>query len=146
MNRKRIAYALFCLVLISWTPAINKTTNQVRTTINPADEWVLSTEKDGIKAYYKISTCGDDQVVYLRFVNANAGAVTVSWKDEIQFAGEPSPRTLKEESTKITIQPGESAGTTCVNPSVPELVVKPTVSPIVNIESYSFQQLTITTK
>lgn len=146
MNRKRIANALFCLVLISWTPAINKTTNTVRTVVNPADEWVFSTEKEGVKAYYKISTCGDDQVVYLRFVNANAGAVSVSWKDEIQFAGEPSPRTLKAESTAITIQPGETTGTTCVNPAVPELVVKPTVSPIVNIESYSFQQLTITTK
>ena len=146
MNRKRIAYALFCLVLISWTPAINKTTNTVITVVNPADEWVFSTEKDGVKAYYRISTCGDDQVVYLRFVNANTGAVTISWNDEIQFTGEPSPRTLKAENSAITIQSGETAGTTCVNPAVPELVVKPTVSPIVNIESYSFQQLTITTK
>lgn len=144
-NCTRLAGALLCLVLLSWSPKlIPAPMFQTNDFTISAEEWTLATEKSGVKAYYRITTCGDDQVIYLRLVNSNSGAVQVSWKGVLQFTGEPSPRSIKEDLSQITIQTGETTGTTCVNPSVPELVVKPVDAPVVNIESYFFQQLTIT--
>ncbi len=144
-NCTRLAGALLCLMLLSWSPKLTPTTLLLKNILTvPAEEWTLATEKSGVKAYYRITTCGEDQVIYLRFVNSNPGAVQVSWKGEIQFTGEPTPRSIKEENSNLTLENGEVSGTTCINPANAELVVKPVVSPVVNMEAYFFQQLTIT--
>lgn len=144
-NCTRLAGALLCFMLLSWSPQLNATPSftQKKCTIS-TEEWTLAVEKSGVKAYYQITTCGDDQVIYLRFVNSNAGAVQVSWKGEVQFTGEPITRAVKEGNSTLTIQNGEVSGTSCTNPIIAELVVKPTQSPVVNMEAYFFQQLTIT--
>lgn len=144
-NCTRLAGALLCLVLLSWSPKLsspNLLPENIFTV--PAEEWTLATEKNGVKAYYRITTCGEDQVIYLRFVNSNTGAVQVSWKGEIQFTGEAIPRSIKEENSTLTVQNGEVSGISCTNPAIAELVVKPVLAPIVNMEAYFFQQLTIT--
>lgn len=144
-NCTRLAGALLCVMLLSWSPKLSSASFFQKNTFTvSAEEWTLATEKSGVKAYYRITTCGEDQVIYLRFVNSNAGAVQVSWKGEIQFTGEAVPRSVKEENSSLTLQNGEISGTTCTNPANAELVVKPTVSPVVNMEAYFFQQLTIT--
>jgi hypothetical protein len=144
-NCTRLAGALLCLMLLSWSPKLSSATLFPKNTFTiTAEEWTPAVEKDGVKAYYRITTCGEDQVIYLRFVNSNAGAVRVSWKGEVQFTGEAVPRSIKEENSSLTLQNGEISGTTCTNPANAELVVKPTVSPVVNMEAYFFQQLTIT--
>ncbi|TDO22274.1 hypothetical protein [Sediminibacterium goheungense] len=144
-NCTRLAGALLCFALMSWSPKLISAPFFPKTGfIVSTDEWILAVEKTGVKAYYRIATCGEDQVIYLRFVNSNAGAAQVSWKGEIQFTGEPVPRSIKEENSVLTVQPGEVAGTSCINPMITELVVKPLHSPIVNMEAYFFQQLTIT--
>lgn len=144
-NCTRLAGALLCVMLLSWSPKLNSTSFVQKNTFTvSAEEWTLATEKSGVKAYYRITICGDDQVIYLRFVNSNSGAVQVSWKGEVQFTGEAVPRSIKEENSSLTLQNGEISGTTCTNPANAELVVKPTVSPVVNMEAYFFQQLTIT--
>lgn len=144
-NCTRLAGALLCLMLLSWSPKLSSATLFPKNTLTvPVDEWTAAVEKNGVKAFYRITTCGEDQVIYLRFVNSNSGAVQVSWKGEIQFTGEAVPRSVKEENSSLTLQNGEISGTTCTNPANAELVVKPTVSPVVNMEAYFFQQLTIT--
>lgn len=141
----RLAGALLCLMLLSWSPKLSSTSLFPPNTFTVlADEWTAAVEKNGVKAFYRIAICGEDQVVYLRFVNSNAGAVQVSWKGEIQFTGEAVPRSIKEDHSTLTLQTGEVAGTSCINPAIAELVVKPVHSPVVNMEAYFFQQLTIT--
>jgi len=145
INCTRLAGAFLCLMLLSWSPRFTSAHLIQKNLLTvSAEEWTLATEKSGVKAYYRITTCGDDQVIYLRFVNSNSGAVQVSWKGEIQFTGEPTPRSIKEENSSLTLQNGEVSGTTCTNPANAELVIKPVASPVVNMEAYFFQQLTIT--
>lgn len=144
-NCTRLAGVLLCFLLLSWSPKLYPVTLfQQSESIVSVEDWVLATEKTGVKAYYRITTCGEDQVIYLRFVNSNTGAVQVSWKGEIQFSGESQPRSIKEQSSSLTIQNGEVSGTSCINPVIAELVVKQELSPVVNMEAYFFQQLTIT--
>lgn len=144
-NCTRLAGTLLCLVLLSWSPKLIPAPEfQTHHVAVKAEEWIPAAEKSGVKAYYRITTCGDDQVIYLRLVNSNAGVVQVSWKGEIQFTGETVPRSIKEENSNLTLQSGELAGTSCINPVIAELVVKPVHSPVVNMEAYFFQQLTIT--
>lgn len=144
-NRTRLAGAFWCLLLLSWSPKLSPINLLQKSGYTvAAEEWILSTEKDGVKAYYRITTCGEDQVIYLRFVNSNAGAVQISWRGEIQFTGEEKPRSIQEENTSLTLQKGEVSGTSCINPAIAELVVKPQHAPIVNMEAYFFHQLTIT--
>lgn len=144
-NCTRLAGALLCFALMSWSPKLISAPFFPKTGfIVSTEEWILAVEKSGVKAYYRITSCSEDQVIYLRFVNNNTGSVQVSWKGEVQFTGETGPRAIKEENTILTIQNGEVSGTTCTNPAIAELVVKPTQSPVVNMEAYFFQQLTIT--
>jgi hypothetical protein len=144
-NCTRMAGVLLCFLLLSWSPKLSPVTLFQQTeSIVPVEDWVLATEKSGVKAYYRITTCGEDQVIYLRFVNNNLGAAQVSWKGEIRFSGESQPRSIKEQISSLTIQNGEISGTSCINPAIAELVVKQELSPVVNMEAYLFQQLTIT--
>ena len=106
--------------------------------------WVLQTELKDVKAYYKITQCGNEQVVFLKFVNSGNTSVTVTWDDQMQFSGETTPRKIKSTTSSLILLPGEISLLSCNDISNPILISKPTENPVVNIESFSFLNITVT--
>lgn len=120
-------------------PANKSTVNKVVT-----GDWVLQSDLNGVKAYYKISTCNAVPVVFLKFVNSKAQAVKITWDDQIKVAGEASSRRTKTFSLSLTVNPGEIAGSTCTDPAVKELVSKTFLAADAVIESFTFLNLSVT--
>lgn len=136
-----ILFLSFCLSTISLASEPNSI--NLLSTPTADSSWILQSELNGVKAYYQIATCENEQVVFLKLVNTNNSNVTVSWDDKILFTGETSARKVKTTVSKQTLISGETLFSTCTDQSNPLLISKPTESPIVNIESFQYFNLSV---
>lgn len=106
-------------------------------------QWTAGPALDGIKAYYRIDSCGSLPVVFLKFINTNNYNVSITWDDQLSFLNEPALRQIKSEKSTLVVSPGEIAGTECDKPAIPVLLIKPVDSPIVPIVGFVFSNLTV---
>jgi hypothetical protein len=107
--------------------------------------WQLSQTKGNVEFYYSMSTCNDNTVVLLKFVNKNKSNVTVKWKEvfETQFgAGIVGVLGAKE----MTLVPGTTEQTNCSSTINPKCIVRgDQVHPayIAKIQKFSFSEIIV---
>lgn len=89
------------------------------------DDWQLAASKEGVEAYYRISTCNNESVVFLKFVNTTDQAVTISWHEEYLFTGEGDYIRVNPDGFELGIPTGEMEGTDCDNIIDLQLVSRP---------------------
>lgn len=106
-----------------------------------------SNNMDGVEASFQASSCNNENVVYLKFVNKNDYAVKLEWFDAV-FTQELKWVNKEGEANKRTLvlpAKGQMTGS-CVKTPAPELIVKLNdfVSDRKNFKRYVSSQLTIT--
>lgn len=74
--------------------------------------WVLDNTVSNIKVYHKLTKCGDLDVVYLKFVNQNAGSKSISW-DATYTTNKATPTTNPFGRQTLTVPAGEIEGDGC---------------------------------
>jgi len=116
-----LSFYLTVLFIISLTgfsgiiisPENNSTQKTVETN---KEKWILDTTVEGVKCYYKFTTChnGEDTIIFLRFDNTNSNSVMISWEETF--------KTQKEESVvgiqgtkKMELSKGKTKNISCDN-------------------------------
>lgn len=112
---------------------------------NP-NEWILSKNQSGIKAYHKIVNCSDKQVVFLKFENTQQATVEVKWTEIYQFEGS-SDTHQKPFTFNLFIEPGILAAASCEEVPVLQLVsIPPPTDKIQEVSKFSFDNFSISSK
>lgn len=107
-----------------------------------SSEWILQSDINGIKAYYRVSTCGVFPTVLIKFINSNAWAVTLSWENQLAIVGNSNPVSAGRKT--FVVQPGEVSAATCYLAVYPELVVRYDANmPEDVIASFVFKNITV---
>ncbi len=113
--------------------------------VNAQTTWHLSQSVGNVDFYYSITTCNDDSVVFLKFVNNNSGNVAITWKEVFDTQYE-SGVTGFFGPKQMTLPPGiteqsSCSATTCTNC----LITKDKVNPgyRANIYSFSFADISV---
>jgi hypothetical protein len=107
--------------------------------------WQLSQTKGNVEFYYSMSTCNDNTVVLLKFVNKNKSSVTVKWKEvfETQF-GAGVVGVFGEK--QLTLVPGTTEQTNCSSTLNPKCIVRgDQVHPayIAKIQKFNFSEIIV---
>jgi hypothetical protein len=98
-------------------------------------KWVLHSTIDGVSFYYKISTCQELSVIYLRISNRNQQEVKVRWDEEFwtsQFHVHENP----EGSKELAISPNQEVTNGCGENGALQCAIP--ISKIVSIPNESF--------
>lgn len=133
---------LFLSICLSTHSLANEPNSIKSLSTKSADStWILQSELNGVKAFYQITICESEQIVFLKLVNTNNSSVTVSWEDQLLFTGETSARKVKTTASKQVLNSGETLFNSCTDKSNPVLISKPTESPIINIEAFQYFNL-----
>lgn len=106
-------------------------------------DWVLQSDTAGIKAYYKVSTCGVFPAILLKIVNTNSSPVTIDWENIISIGGNNNATSAGTGS--IVLQSGEQVSAeSCINPLYPQLVIRhELLQPDIVIQKFIFQSLRV---
>jgi hypothetical protein len=80
---------------------------------------------DGVEASFKLGTCNNEDVVFVKFINHNDYAVKLEWSDAI-FNQELKwlYRTEINKRESITLAPKMEAQGEAINKKHPELIIK----------------------
>jgi len=139
------AMALIFYTLSFSVPALAKQApphNYFSANTDTSADWILQSDTSGIKAYYRVSTCGVFPAVLLKFVNSNASAVTLNWGNQLVVVGNINP--VDAGNGTIVVQPGEVSIASCALAEYPQLVVRHySLMPDDVIQGFIFQNLQV---
>jgi hypothetical protein len=81
--------------------------------------------QNGVEAFYQLSKCNNEDVVFIKFINNNANAVVVEWNDAIFTKALQLQNNQKGNNKKtLTIGANKVIFGDCSSKSQPELTVK----------------------
>lgn len=104
------------------------------------DKWVLDTTVDGVKCYYKYTTChnGEDTLIFLKFDNTNKNSVKISWEETF--------KTQKENSVvgvlgvkQMELSTGKTNEINCDNAESPMYVHPSDANPSYKVQILQFK-------
>jgi len=109
---------LFTISLIGFSgimisPENNSTQKTVETN---KEKWILDTTVDGVKCYYKFTTCnsGKDTLIFLRFDNSNKKSVKISWEETFKTQKEDSVVGI-QGTKQMELSKGKTKDISCDN-------------------------------
>lgn len=85
--------------------------------------WNYSQSVHNVDFYYCISTCGDEKVVFLKFVNNNAQNVSAGWKEIFSTQTEQGVPGYKGRK-QVTLSPGITMQTDCESSSCTSCIAR----------------------
>ncbi|MBW8049439.1 MAG: hypothetical protein FVQ77_03685 [Cytophagales bacterium] len=90
-------------------------------------DWLLQSKTNGVELYYKVINCNDQEVVILKFINANNFDVKVLWDNELLFESNFHYRSNLENGSEaqnsIVIKAGEIINAQCNELTNPQLII-----------------------
>ena len=108
-------------------------------------KWQLDKTISGVEFFYAISSCGGQDVVFLKMKNNNNYSVEISWKEvfQTQLAKEKEAFT---GGKKIVLPPGELLESDCTHPANPSLLTRSSqVDPtyVVTISKFNYKDILV---
>lgn len=137
VNRKFAAMLAFFVVLSISAFAFSQ---------NNTPAWKLNASINNVDFYYSISVCNGKQVVFLRFVNKNTKAATITFKEALKTSAGTEEASI-EGKKKIVIQPGETFAQSCSENNCNDCMLLPeraVPTHKINVQDFVFKEIKIT--
>ncbi len=107
-------------------------------------DWKADATVNNVSFYHAVAECGGKKVVFLKFVNKNAYAANITWKETVKTQMRPSENAIRGLQ-HLTLSPGETLAQDC-NSTCKACVLTPEqVNPtyFAQIQDFSFTNITV---
>lgn len=111
-----------------------------------APNWKLGTSLNKVDFYYSISVCNGKQVVFLKFINRNTKAATITFKEALKTSAGTEEASF-EGRKKIVVQPGETLAQNCSDNKCQECILLPAravPTHKINVQDFAFREIQVT--
>lgn len=108
--------------------------------------WKLDASVNNVDFYHAISVCNGKQVVFLKFVNKNTRAATVTFKEALKTSADKEEISF-EGKKKFIVQPGETLAQNCSENDCKECILLPEraiPTHKVNVQDFAYKELKVT--
>ncbi|WP_205502485.1 hypothetical protein [Rufibacter psychrotolerans] len=114
--------ATWLVLLFLLAPALS-TVGSRPGAVQPDDaSWIFHSEAQGVKIYYKIGTCENRSVVFLKFSNTTKKKVELAWKEAYQTSQVPEELESYGQGKRLVLPPGDTSEDDCTQVGIKECI------------------------
>jgi len=142
-----MALSLFFTTAISYAGSgtAGNTVASINNQLAPTGDWVLDKTVSNVDFYHAVNVCNGKNTVFLKFVNRNANAVKISWKEIFVTAHRERIEGFAGRK-EMVIQPGTTTPADCNDATNKKAIIRGSeIDPmaVVDIVNFSYKDITV---